>query len=37
MPVHKFLPALFLGKFPKYIVMVYAGIGLIDWLPFLKS
>jgi uncharacterized membrane protein YdjX (TVP38/TMEM64 family) len=33
MPVHKFLPALFIGKFPKYIVLVYAGIGLINFLP----
>jgi uncharacterized membrane protein YdjX (TVP38/TMEM64 family) len=37
MPVHKFLPALFLGKFPKYIILIYAGIGLMDWLPFLKA
>ena len=33
MPMRKFLPALFTGKFPKYILLVYAGIGLIDFLP----
>lgn len=33
MPMRKFLPALFAGKFPKYILLVYAGIGLIDFLP----
>jgi len=36
MPVTKFLPALFLGKLPKYILLVYVGLGLIDFLPFLK-
>jgi membrane protein YqaA with SNARE-associated domain len=33
MPLHKFLPALFAGKFPKYILLTYAGIGLIHFLP----
>jgi uncharacterized membrane protein YdjX (TVP38/TMEM64 family) len=33
MPIHKFLPALFLGKFPKYLLLTYAGIGLINFLP----
>ena len=33
MPLHKFLPALFLGKFPKYLILVYFSIGLIDFLP----
>jgi membrane protein YqaA with SNARE-associated domain len=33
MPVRKFLPALFAGKFPKYILLAYAGIGLIHFLP----
>ena len=33
MPLHKFLPALFLGKFPKYIILTYAGVGLIQFLP----
>ena len=36
MPIRKFLPALWLGKFPKYIILIYAGIGLIDFLPFLS-
>jgi uncharacterized membrane protein YdjX (TVP38/TMEM64 family) len=33
MPIRKFLPALWLGKFPKYIILTYAGIGLIHFLP----
>ena len=33
MPLRKFLPALFAGKFPKYILLAYASIGLIDFLP----
>jgi len=33
MPIRKFLPALFAGKLPKYILLAYAGIGLIGFLP----
>lgn len=33
MPLVKFLPALFLGKFPKYILLCYASLGIIDFLP----
>ncbi len=33
-PMYKFLPALWAGKFPKYIVLCYSGIGLIHFLPF---
>ena len=33
MPMRVFLPALFLGKFPKYILLIYAGLGLINFLP----
>jgi membrane protein YqaA with SNARE-associated domain len=33
MPISQFLPALFLGKFPKYIILVYAGLGVIHFLP----
>ena len=29
MPLRKFLPGLFLGKFPKYIILAYAGVDLI--------
>jgi len=36
MPVRKFFPALVLGKIPKYIILVYAGIGIIHLIPFLK-
>ena len=34
MPLRKFLPALWAGKFPKYIILCYSGIGLIHFLPF---
>lgn len=34
MPVNKFLPALWLGKFPKYLGLIYAGFGLVHFLPF---
>jgi membrane protein YqaA with SNARE-associated domain len=37
MPVAKFLPALWVGKFPKYLILIYAGVGLIRFLPFLKA
>jgi uncharacterized membrane protein YdjX (TVP38/TMEM64 family) len=34
MPVRKFFPALIVGKFPKYLILIYAGRGLLDFLPF---
>ncbi len=34
MPLHRFLPALWLGRFPKYIIITYAGIGVIHFIPF---
>jgi len=33
-PMYKFLPALWAGKFPKYIILCYAGMELIHLLPF---
>jgi membrane protein YqaA with SNARE-associated domain len=33
MPLIKFLPALWIGKFPKYLLLTYAGLGLINFLP----
>lgn len=36
MPLRKFLPALFLGKLPKYALMMYGGLELIDRLPFIS-
>lgn len=36
MLVYKFLPALWLGKFPKYLILIYAGDILIKILPFLR-
>ena len=33
MPLIKFLPALWIGKFPKYLLFIYAGLGLINFLP----
>lgn len=34
MPVPKYLLAIIIGKFPKYIVITFAGIGLIKAIPF---
>ncbi len=34
MPVHQFLPALWLGKFPKYLILVYLGSALISFMPY---
>lgn len=36
MPIAKFLAALFIGKFPKYVLVVYAGLGLIHFFPRLS-
>lgn len=33
MPLIKFMPALFLGKFPKYIILAYASLGVLRFLP----
>ena len=33
MPLRKFLPALFLGKFPKYVAILYLGMRLVNFLP----
>jgi membrane protein YqaA with SNARE-associated domain len=33
MPLYKFLPALWVGKFPKYLLFTYAGLGLFNFLP----
>lgn len=32
MPLWKFLPALFLGKFPKYLILSYFGMGIVHFL-----
>lgn len=34
MPLYKFLLALWVGRFPKYVIFIYAGLGLIHVLPF---
>jgi len=34
MPLYKFLPALWLGKFLKYIILCYSGAGIIHFLSF---
>lgn len=36
MPVPKYLLGILIGKFPKYIVVTLAGIGVIRLLPFLS-
>jgi len=33
MPLFYFLPALWLGKFPKYLLFAFAGVGVINFLP----
>jgi membrane protein YqaA with SNARE-associated domain len=33
MPLYKFLPALWLGKFPKYLLFAFLGLGFINFLP----
>lgn len=33
MPLHQFLPALWVGRFPKYVLLTYAGLGIIHFLP----
>ncbi|MDO8568869.1 MAG: VTT domain-containing protein [Dehalococcoidales bacterium] len=37
MPLHLFLPALFAGKFPKYLLLTWVGAGVIHFLPFFSS
>ncbi len=37
MPIHKFLLALWAGKFPKYLILTYTGLGFIHFIPFLSS
>ena len=34
MPLRKFLPSLWMGKFPKFIILCYLGARLIHLLPF---
>jgi uncharacterized membrane protein YdjX (TVP38/TMEM64 family) len=34
MPVRKFFPALVVGKFPKYLILIYLGRSLLHVLPF---
>lgn len=37
MPMHQFLPALWVGKFPKYLILTYAGAGIINSIPFFSQ
>lgn len=37
MPLKSFLIALFAGKFPKYVILTYAGLGIIKFVPFLSQ
>ncbi len=34
MPIRKFLPALWAGRFPKYLIFVYLGDWIVKHLPF---
>jgi uncharacterized membrane protein YdjX (TVP38/TMEM64 family) len=33
MPIRRFLPALWVGKFPKYLILIYLGSTLIKLIP----
>jgi len=33
MPYRKFIPAIFVGKLPKFVLLAYGGVGLINFLP----
>jgi membrane protein YqaA with SNARE-associated domain len=33
MPLYKFLPALWIGKFPKYLLFAFVGLGFVSFLP----
>ncbi len=33
MPVRKFLPAIFIGKFPKYLIIIYLGNTIMQLFP----
>ncbi len=33
MPLHQFLIAVWIGRFPKYVLLTYAGLGIIHFLP----
>ncbi len=37
MPVHRFLIACFIGKFPKYIILCYFFVQLQEHLPFISK
>jgi uncharacterized membrane protein YdjX (TVP38/TMEM64 family) len=36
MPVQRFLPALWLGKFPKYLILIFAAKGIIHFIPLMR-
>ncbi len=36
MPVQQFLPALCLGKFPKYLILIFAAKGIIHFIPLMR-
>ncbi len=36
MPVRRFLPVLWIGKFPKYLILIYLGNMLMHHIPFLQ-
>jgi uncharacterized membrane protein YdjX (TVP38/TMEM64 family) len=36
MPVRQFLPAIWIGKFPKYLILIYLGETLIRLLPQIR-
>jgi uncharacterized membrane protein YdjX (TVP38/TMEM64 family) len=37
MPVKQFLPAVALGRFPKYLILIYAGTALLRFIPGFRT
>jgi uncharacterized membrane protein YdjX (TVP38/TMEM64 family) len=36
MPVRQFLPAILIGKFPKYLILIYLGTSLLHFFPRIR-
>ena len=37
MPIRHFWPALWAGRFLKYLLFIYSGMGIIQYIPFLSN
>ncbi len=36
MPVRRFLPAIWIGKFPKYLILIYVGTSIFHFFPRIR-